>query len=97
MCVFMDTSESLCNEVVWPQLHVYRHTECTKITYVHHIISETCSCDHLYSETTWSCPNIIVALFYNAFFASIKRPPLFKDHFFWPKRGRLIQVSLYYA
>ena len=25
----------------------------------------------------------------------IKRPPLFKDFFFLPKRGHLIQVSLY--
>ena len=65
------------------------------------IYSETCSCDHLYSETTsiqrrrpttWSCPNCVAL---PCIFTSIKRPPLFKDHFFWPKRGRLIQVSLY--
>ena len=29
--------------------------------------------DHLYSRTTWSCPNCGI-------FTSIKRPPLFKDH-----------------
>ena len=29
---------------------------------------------------------------YHAF---LPLPPLIKDHFFWPKRGRLIQVSLY--
>ena len=61
----------------------------------HHMwYSETCSCDHLYSETTsiqgpLGCVPI-VALQY--IFTSIKRPPLF---YFWPKRGHLIQVSLY--
>ena len=59
--------------------------------------SETCSCDHLYSETTSIQGPLghvpIVTL--QCIFTSIKRPPLFKDHFFWPKRGRLIQVSLY--
>ena len=61
------------------------------------LYSETCSCDHLYSETTSIQRPLgrvpIVAL--PCIFTSIKRPPLFKDHFFWPKRGRLIQVSLY--
>ena len=60
--------------------------------------SETCSCDHLYSETTSIQIPLgrvpIVAL--PCIFTSIKRPPLFKDHFFWPKRGRFIQASLYH-
>ena len=60
--------------------------------------SESCPCDHLYSETT-SIQGplghvLIVAL------PCILR--LLRDHlyskttfFFWPKRGRLIQASLY--
>ena len=28
--------------------------------------------------------------YHTCIFTSIKRPPLFKDNFFWPKRGRLI-------
>ena len=51
----------------------------------HHIYSETCSCDHVYSETTCIQGPLrhvpIVAL--QCIFTSIKRPPLFKDHFFW--------------
>ena len=45
--------------------------------------SETCSCDHLYSETTSIQKPLghvpIVAL--PCIFSSIKRPHLFKDHF----------------
>ena len=51
------------------------------------MVGETCSCDHLYSETTSIQGPLgyvpIVAL--QCIFTSIKRPPLFKDHFFWPK------------
>ena len=51
---------------------------------------------YLYSETTSIQGPLgrvpIVAL--PCIFTCIKRPPLFKDHLFWPRRGRLIQVSL---
>ena len=51
---------------------------------IHWRYSETSSCDHLYSETTSIQGPLsrvpIVAL--QCIFTSIKRPPLFKDHFF---------------
>ena len=55
--------------------------------------SETCSCDHLYSEATCiqrPLGHVIVSI--------VTLPcilPLFKDLFFWPKHVCLIQVLLY--
>ena len=46
--------------------------------------SETCSCDHLYSETTSIQGPLgrVPIVAFQCIFTSIKRPPLFIDHFF---------------